>query len=62
MFLESKLINLQNIIKFVDFFEKADADDVRIEVFNCIKKLLKITDETNTRDFIEKSLEKEVLP
>jgi hypothetical protein len=35
---------------------------VRVDVFNCIKKLLKITDFENTKDFIEKSLEKEVLP
>lgn len=35
---------------------------MRVDVFNCIKKLLKITDYENTRDFIDKSLEKEVLP
>lgn len=58
IFLESKLVNLQNIIKFIDFFDGSEADDVRIDVFNCIKKLLKITDFENTREFIEKSLDK----
>lgn len=62
IFLESQEVELSEIIKFIDFFDGSGADDVRVDVFNCIKKLLKITDYENTRDFIEKSLEKEVLP
>jgi hypothetical protein len=62
IFLESQEVVLSEIIKFIDFFDGSGADDVRVDVFNCIKKLLKITDYENTRDFIEKSLEKEVLP
>ena len=31
-------------------------------MFAAIKRLLTLTDETNTRPYIEKSLEKEVLP
>jgi hypothetical protein len=31
-------------------------------VFSAIKRLLKVTDEKNTRKYIEKSLDKEILP
>ncbi len=31
-------------------------------MFSAIKRLLKVTDEKNTRKYIEKSLDKEILP
>lgn len=54
------MINLQNIIKFMDEFEGVEADDVRLDVFNCIKRLLKLNDKENAYAFIFKSLDKEV--
>ena len=37
-----------------------EADDVRLDVFNCIKRLLKLNDKENAYAFIFKSLDKEV--
>jgi hypothetical protein len=44
----------------MDEFEGVEADDVRLDVFNCIKRLLKLNDKENAYAFIFKSLDKEV--
>lgn len=62
--MKSPLIDLQSIIKFIDEFtdklESKNAPDVRDDVIDCVKRLLKLEDYENTREFIEKNLNKAI--
>jgi hypothetical protein len=63
MFLESSLISPDDIIEFMDSFtEDVTADEIRIDVFNAIKRLLRLSDKPNTRNYINKIMDREVLP
>ena len=62
LFLESPLLEPSDIIDFLDeFSDEVVADDIRIEVFCTIKRLLRLSDKQNTKQYIEKSMDKEVL-
>lgn len=51
------------MIGFLDeFTEEVAADDIRLDVFNAIKRLLKLEDKENTQKYIQNSLDKEILP
>jgi hypothetical protein len=45
----------------LDEFESNSDDDIRMDVFNCIKKLLKVNDKENTISFVNKLMDKEIL-
>jgi hypothetical protein len=63
MFLQSNLIIPNEIIDFVDSFnEEVEADSIRVDVFNAIKRLLKLSDKTNSENYIRKCMDCEVLP
>jgi hypothetical protein len=63
LFLKYNLLKPDDIINFLDeFTEEIQADDIRIDVFATIKRLLKLADKINTKCYIEKSMDKEVLP
>jgi hypothetical protein len=61
MYLNSDSIVLLEVINFLDEFEGNSDDDIRMDVFNCIKKLLKISDKENTISFVNKLMDKEIL-
>ncbi len=51
------------MIGFLDeFTEEVSADEIRIDVFNAIKRLLKLNDKENTQRYIQNALDREVLP
>ncbi len=62
--MKSPYIDLREIIKFIDEFtdklESKNAPDVRVDVIDCVKRLLKLDDYENAREFIEKNLDKAV--
>jgi hypothetical protein len=63
MFLESPLIFPDDIIEFMDSFtEEVQADDIRIDVFSAIKRLLRLSDKVNAKNYINKCMDREVLP
>ena len=64
MFLESSLLRPDDIIEFMDSFTEdiTDADDIRIDVFSAIKRLLRLKDKVNTKNYILKCMDREVLP
>ena len=63
MFLQSELISPDDIIEFLDSFgDEVVADDIRIDVFSAIKRLLRLSDKTNTKTYINKCMDREVLP
>lgn len=63
MFLKSDLISPDDIIQFLDSFNnEIQADDIRIDVFKTIKRLLRLGDKINSKKYIDKSMDREVLP
>jgi hypothetical protein len=59
MFLSSDLIFPDDIIEFLDSFtEDTFAEDIRIDVFSAIKRLLRLSDKTNTRNYINKCMDR----
>ena len=62
VYLTSDKVDLSGIIDFFDQFQgKKNDNNIRKDVFDCIKKRLQLNDRVNTEKFVEKLMDREIL-
>lgn len=59
-YLNSHLADLKVLINFMDDFNENKADEIRLDAFKTIKRLLKLSDYSNTKRFNDKTLDKSI--